>query len=144
MTSHRTLRTTIAAATLALTAFAVTAPSASAAPSEDTTTCTVEQRTELRATITDLKSRIAERRLTAEERATKQVERRTAIAGLKAQAREAAGGQTLTDAERADLKARISTLVEAERQTRLDRHTAMDAFKVQLRTAKTSLRACRS
>lgn len=144
MTSRRTILTTIAAATLAFGAFAVTAPSASAVPSEDTTTCTVEQRTELRATITDLKSRVAERRLTAEERAAKQAQRRAAIADLKAQAREAAGGQTLTDVQRADLKARIATLVEAERQARQDRRTAIDDLKAQLRTAKTSLRACRS
>ena len=77
MTSRRTILTTIAAATLAFGAIAVAAPSASAAPSEDTTTCTVEQRTELRTTIADLKSRIAERRLTAEERAAKQAERDT-------------------------------------------------------------------
>ena len=144
MTSRRTILTTIAAATLAFGAFAVTAPSASAVPSDDTTTCTVEQRTELRATITDLKSRVAERRLTAEERAAKQAQRRAAIADLKAQAREAAGGQTLTDVQRADLKARIATLVEAERQARRDRRTAIDDLKAQLRTAKTSLRACRS
>ena len=144
MTSRRTILTTIAAATLAFGAIAVAAPSASAAPSEDTTTCTVEQRTELRSTITDLKSRIAERRLTAEERAAKQAERRAAIADLKAQAREAAGGQTLTDQQRAELKARIAALVAAERQARLDRRTTIEDLKAQLVTAKTSLRACRS
>lgn len=144
MTSRRTILTTIAAATLAFGAIAVAAPSASAARSEDTTTCTVEQRTELRSTITDLKARIAERRLTAEERAAKQAERRAAIADLKAQAREAAGGQTLTDQQRAELKARIAALVAAERQARLDRRTTIEDLKAQLVTAKTSLQACRT
>jgi hypothetical protein len=144
VTAHRTVLTTIAAATLAFGAIAVAAPMATAAPAAQPSTCTVQQRTELKATIADLKAKIAAQKLTPQERADLQSARKAAIANLKAQARVDAGTAKLTDLQKAELKAKIQALRETDKQKAAARHAAIAELKTQILTSKGTLQTCRA
>ena len=144
MTAHRTILTSIAAATLAFGTIAIAAPAATAAPAAQSSTCTVQQRTDLKATIADLHAKITAQKLTPQERADQRAARKAAIADLKAQARAESGTARLTDQQKADLKVKIQALVDADKQKAAARHAGIADLKAQIATAKTSLRACRT
>lgn len=103
MSRTRTIVTAIAAGTLSLGAVAVGAPSALAAPSDDTAACSVEHRAELRATIAGLREQIVTTRLTPEQHAERHSARLAAIAALRAQYRPDAGDPAAVASARAGL-----------------------------------------
>lgn len=103
MSRTRTIVTAIAAGALSLGAVALGSPSALAAPSDDTTPCTVEQRAELRATIAGLREQILTTRLTPEQHAERHAARVAAIEALRAQYRPDAGDAAAVASARADL-----------------------------------------
>ena len=134
--------TTIAASGLAICALGTGAPAAVADPATNTSTCTVQQRSDLKATVTDLRTRIAAQKLTAQERADMQAARKAAIADLRAKAQAAAGAAKLTPAQKAALRAQIQVLIDADRGEIEARHAAITGLKAQLLTAVTALKAC--
>ena len=140
MNASRALAT---GAAVALT-FGLAAGLAPAAFADDTvgTTCSATERQTLRAEIADLHAQIADLRLSADEIAAKKTEHRKAVDALRAE--YGLPGATLTDAQRAELKAKIDELKAKERQDAADRRSTIDPLKAKIAADRQQLRACRA
>lgn len=131
-----------ATAALTVSALAGLAPSASAVDSDTTATCSREARLALRQEIHDLHAQIDALRLTPQQIADAKAARQKAIADLRAQ--YGLPGATLTDAQRAELKAKIEALKADARAAASERRAKIDPLKAKIQADRTALQACRA
>ena len=135
----RTLAT-LGAAALALGLAVGAAPSAFANDTQGA--CTSSARQALKQEIRSLHEQIDALRLTPAEVAANKVAHRKAVADIRAE--YGLPGATLTDAQRAELKARIVALHEQEDQAKAERRAEIDPLKQQLRADRQQLEQCRT
>lgn len=137
----RTLALTGTSVALAVCTIAGLAPAASAVDSDQATTCSREDRLALRQEIRDLHAQIDALRLSPQEIADAKAAHRKAVADLRAE--YGLPGATLTDAERAELKAKIAGLKSDARDAAAARRAKIDPLKSKLLSDRAELAACR-
>lgn len=142
MNPSRTL--TLAGTSVMLAAAALTgvATSASAVDNDSATSCSREERVSLRQEILDLHTQIAALRLTPQQIADARAAHRKAVDELRAE--YGLPGATLTDEQRAALKADLAALRADEREATAERRAKIDPLKSQILADRSELAACRA